>query len=332
VQHRRHQRHPGRPAHEEHARAAGGIDSGVRHDLARQRDRALQERAGDPVEFLAREVRFDLEHRDGEVRLLVARQPLLGGADLLLELPQCPAFLHSARMSEGTPLVAVAVDRAEVLDERGVDVEAAEVGASGERDGPEPLGLMADDADVERARAEVVDDERGARRDGPAERLGEVGRGGDRFGDEPDLPEPGGGRGGADRVAALRAPVGGDGDRDLPGRADHAAAFDGDGAQEGGEQCRRGDLPVAQEYCRGVDVALGVGLEPLRVASSAVDGVAAHREGAVRRGVHRRRQQRRAVEQQRPHGAVEASHDADGVRGAEVDAEGGTGGRGAVHG
>jgi hypothetical protein len=214
---------------------------------------------------------------------------------------------------------------AEVVDERRVDVEPAQLGDAARADDREAAALVADDRDVERAAPEVEDCERGAHGYGPAKHLGEVARGGDRLRQEPgalvtDRWPAGPGDRGDEHVAPARAPGGRVGHDGRWEEADRLHRRTRDRAEHGREQVGGGHLAPAEQHARLIDPALGVGLEPRRVALGQPLGVPAD----VQAGVVEedgRRHDRLTVEDEGAGAAVRPAQDGHGVGRADVDAE-----------
>ncbi len=172
---------------------------------------------------------------------------------------------------------------ADVFEEGLVDVEAAEVRQAVVGEHGEAAVGDADDGAVERARAEVVDGEGAAGREGAAEG-GVVRGGGDRFRDE-DRPgaETGLDRRLAEELLAGGAPASGVGEADvverLPGEL--AVGLLRDAAQDGGEGVGYLDDGVAEQEGRVVDAPLGVGHEPGRVQARPALRILPGDQGAV---------------------------------------------------
>ena len=99
--------------------------------------------------------------------ILLARQGL-GPADVLVQHPPQPPVGRVVRVDQRVPLgrVALRVRVAQMLDDRVVEVEAADVGQAVLGEHLEPGLRPADHRRVERAAAEVVDREAAPDRDG----------------------------------------------------------------------------------------------------------------------------------------------------------------------
>jgi hypothetical protein len=209
-----------------------------------------------------------------------------------------------------------------MLDQRLVEVEAAQVGQARLGQHLEAGRRAAHHRRVEGAAAQVVDGQRAPHRHGAAEHRRVVGGGRDRLHDEAG----GGQAGGADRLdqhgAAPFTPAGRMGDPDLLDRAAQVAGgLGGEAAEHGGDHAGYRQLLLAQQHHTVVDAALRVGFEPGRVEPCGPLGVPPHQQPAVRVEVHGRRQQRRAVEQQGPRATVRAPDHRHRVRRAKVDAQ-----------
>src|SRR5262249_23289658 len=152
------------------------------------------------------EVDVGVEQRHVHARRRAAGQLLLGGAYVVPEHPVPAPGRLVGRLGELPPALGIggAERLAEVVDDRAVEVQPTDViePVAGD-DVPPVVRPAAQHARVEGAATQVVDDERGARRDHPAEYAGEVERGGDRFGDQRDTGHAGtGGRVGEGGLAA----------------------------------------------------------------------------------------------------------------------------------
>ncbi len=154
-----------------------------------------------------------------------------------------------------------------------------------------------------------------------AEDFGAVGGGGDRFGQERGLAEPGERGGPLQDGAADRAPVGRAGEDRVRGGPAGGGGLFGDAPQAGGEELFDGDLAVPQEDGAVVDAALGVRLEAFGCGGGEPLGVAAGVQVAAGVEEHPGGEHRGAVEQEGPGRGVFAADDGDGVGGAEVDGE-----------
>src|SRR5690606_29046863 len=191
-----------------------GAPAGEADDALGLADGAGEQGAGKLVEFASSEVEGLFEVGDGHGGHGGAREHLLGAADVVPEGAAVAQLGGGGGAFEAFPQFGFALSDglADVGDERGVDVEAAEVAqaAVGE-DAEGAVGSAFDDGDVEGAAAEVEDGEGLAGADGVVEARGVVVGGGDRFGDELDGGVSGSGGGVVEGGAALLAPGGGAG-------------------------------------------------------------------------------------------------------------------------
>jgi hypothetical protein len=239
-------------------------------------------------------MQFKVEQRHHEVGGLGTGEPLLHDPHVIPELALGPALLHRRGLGQASPRRGIVRQQgAQVRDDRGVDVQAADVVAAIHRHDLEALGSPGDHTSVERARAEVVHDHDRADRYVPSEHFGEVGGGGDRLGDQPCTGQAGPLSSVGEQAAAGGTPGRRAGQRHVRGhRADRAAPFLGDALKHGGNQLHDRYLAVGQQDQAVVDAALRVGFEAGRVEAGAVYGVAPGDELAVRLRVHSRGQQR----------------------------------------
>ncbi len=324
VDERADQRDPARAADQEHAGELFAREPGVPGDACGQPDRLVEQRAGQRLELLARDVRVQLHAGKVQVGRGVAGQSLLHDADVLTEQAALPALRGGRGLGQAPPAVRVArpVHCADPLDQLLVEVEPADVVASVDRPRAEPAGGTFDQAGVERAAAEVVHDHGAADRHPVAEHLREVRRRGHRLLDHPDVAEPGPYRGVQQDPPARGAPGRGAGHRHdvqtLPGGAYRLGADDRQHRRDHGGDRQR---PVAEEDRPLVDPPLWVGLEPARVQPRAVQRVAPDEQlpGGVQ--VHGRGQQRGTVEQQWLCPAIGPTQYRHRVRRPEVDTE-----------
>ena len=323
-QQRRQQRDPAGPADQEHSGRTGRGRSVRRRELRGHRHRLRERRSDRRLQFGARQVGLDARGRHQDLRRHGAGQPFLRRGHVVPEQPSPPALLDRRRI--GDPPVVDAGGRAQMVDQRRVQVGAAEVVAARDGDHLEAARRAGDGRDVERAGTHVVDDQDGSGAHRVAEHVHEVGGRRYRFGDERHGAEPGRLRRRGEHAPARPRPTGRAGHRHLgAGGADDAAPLLGDPPEHGGDQVDHRNGPVAQQHRAVVDAALRLRLEPGRVEPGAEHGVAADAQ-RVGLGIDRRRQQRGTVEEKRADPPVRCAGNGDGVAGAEVDAEGEPGG------
>jgi hypothetical protein len=250
---------------------------------------------------------------------------LLGRLRLVAEHP--PPALPAVRRRVDQLLPPHRVGRREpgpdVLDDRRVQVHAADVVDPLVRDNPPPaVGLTLDHAHVERAAAEVVNHQCGPRRYRPAERSGEVRRRRERLGNQRHFADAGPLRRVDQDAPARRCPAGRVGEhrvrRWFPG---HPYGLVIDAAQHRCDQLGHRILVRTQQDRPVVDPALDVGLVPAGVQPSSALGVPPGEQPPARLGVHRRQQQRAGREQQRLHPSVRTGERRHRVGRTEVDAQ-----------
>ncbi len=210
---------------------------------------------------------------------------------------------------------------ADVLEQRLVDVQPAEVGQAALGEHHEALLGGADDRHVERAGAQVVDGQRLVGREGLAGKGGEVRGRGHRLGHQHEVgPHAGLPRRGQQHVAPHRAPLRRVGQPHLVrlGAAELAGGLVEDPAQHAGERVGdRHDL-VAEQQRALVDAALGVGLEASGVEPGAAFGVPADHEVTVLGGEHGGGHHRRPVHVDNPRRAAVRGQHGNRVGRAEI--------------
>jgi hypothetical protein len=323
VQQRGHQRDPAATAHQEDAAHPAGGQAGGPDRGPGRGDGRVEDRAGELLELVTAERRVLVGQRNVDHGGRGPRQHLLRRPHVFPQQPVGPPVGGRRRAQQAVPQLRVAggVHRAEVSDDRGVDVEAAALRqALGGEHVEAAVGGAPHHRGVERAGAQVVDDEgRADRRTGePDEHAGRR----DRFGHQRHRREPGPfGRRGEDAAPGLRP---GRRVRDRRGAdraAGHPLGLDHHPAEHGGDQVDRGDLDVAEEHGRLVDAPLGVRFVPLRAHPGGVRRVAPDQQAGAGVGVDGGRQRGRPVEEERAHLAVRPGQHRDRVRRAEVDAE-----------
>ena len=288
-----HQRNPAGPADEQDPGQRTGRHIGPVQYPPGLVDRAVDQRPGHPLQLLAGQVDRVVTARDLHRRGRRAGQHLLGDLDLGPE--RAPVALLPRRLRVDQPLphlrLAQRDELAEVPDQRRVHIDPAQVVQAADGQYPHPVRVAAHHGHVQRAAAEVEDEQAPAGRAGLAEYLGAVRGGGDRLVDQAHLGQAGRPGRRAQDLAPLRTPVGRAGQRDrarhaLGGRLGHRPA------QQRGEQLHHRRGLVAEQYRAVVDAAFRVRLEPGRVELGEPLGVAADGEGTARVAVHAGRQQR----------------------------------------
>ncbi|GAA1499535.1 hypothetical protein GCM10009827_001840 [Dactylosporangium maewongense] len=274
--------------------------------------------------------RFPAEDRDvvddRQVQLGHRRpgQRLLGRAYAVPELPPLPQVLRGGGVAQPLPRPRRpgGVHRAEVADDRRVDVQPAGLQEALVGQDREPVGVAPDGRRVEGAGAEVVHDDAAADRDRDALRRGEPGRRRDRLRHQPHRTQP-----------RVRGRV----EQDLPParpprrracqhglgrcRPGDPLRLRGDPPQHRRDELPHGHLDGPEQHGRVVDAALRVGLQALRPHPAAVQRVAPGEQPPVLTAVHRGRQRRAPVEDQRPDRPVGPAERGHGVCRPEVDAE-----------
>jgi hypothetical protein len=324
VQQRGDQRHPAGPADEQQAGDVLLAEPRVPHERRRGAHGTGEQRLRRRLELLAGELHLQVERRQAQEHGRSAGEHLLRDTHVVPQFPPPAAVVGRGGVLDAGPLL-VAARRgalAQPLDDRGVEVEAADV-VDPVDGGHLEAGLdPAHGAGVERAGTQVVDDQRLAERDVAVEDAREVVGRRHRLGNQGDRAQPGRLRGVEQCPAPHGAPAGRIGQR----RGGHDTAGDPGGLgrdvlEHGGEQLKDRHLAAAEEQPLVVDEPLGVGFELTGFEPAVVECVATHDEGPLGGGENRRRQQGRALEEKRLDPAVGPTQHRDGTGGTEVDAK-----------
>jgi hypothetical protein len=310
VQHGRHQRGPARPADEEQSGHGPRVDAGLPAERLSHRDRRAQDRTGQQLELFAAERHLLAERRHGDDRRRGAGQHFLAGAHLVPDLPAVGAVGPQA-----------AVRRLQKGDDRGVDIQPADIVQPVGGDRVEAVRCSAQERDVTGAGTQIVDEHGRADRQRGRLTVGEVRGRRDGFADQLGGPETGllGGLG--EQAAPAGTPTGRVGQHQLTGATANLSSLGRDPFEHGGEQVTNTYFGRTQQDGALVDAPLRVGLQPLGVAAREVGGVPAGVQPSVGSKQHGRREQRRAVEQQRADPAVGLLEHRHGGGGPEVHPE-----------
>ncbi|WSG37676.1 hypothetical protein OHA72_40655 [Dactylosporangium sp. NBC_01737] len=286
VQQGRDQRHPAGPADQEQP-GEGPVGFGGGEHGAGQRDGAVHDGAGEALQLFPAERRVLLDERQVDVRRRGPGQDLLRGAHVLPQVAVGAAVGDGLRVGELPHGLAVGggVHLAEVVDDRGVDVEAAGVVEAFAGDDVPAGGGAGDDGRVERAGAEVVHDDAAADGHRGAGRGDEERGRGDGLGNQLRGAETGlAGRFEQDGPAA-GTPRGRVGEHDGAGFAAHGPHGLGpDPGQDGGDERIHAVLDVAEQDGAVVDAALRVRLVPLRPDPGGVGRLAADEQALTVQG------------------------------------------------